>query len=590
MTLREGFAIIRNGLAARRGTGFVLPLLVVLIFFALHGFEPLGLTGLDPFGLGQASGARSEQATQRVLAPFQSASRKVVVVLIDDDFVRQREAGWPLSYAEQGRLLRRVLLAAPLAVVVDLVYPHRHGGAGAQGVPDIAALTRPIETLEPARPVIFTAMAREFAPDESAARATDSRFLPAGFAFCGDEADAATPLAGIFDDESMQPELRSRLGTPADASARNYTGWQVALVRWSGCGTRYPLVLGANPQAVTPAFAAFRAACQVDPRWADCSVDPAREPQSYFEPMRVRWGAFPPAEQLFSSDARTCQQPAAADGTVPAWRRLGVALRELTLGLFEDLRASPRVAVRLPCPAVTVLPLSLLERAPLADWKELLGGRVVLVGASISGIPDYIVAPVHGQVPGVVLHAMALENLVTHGARYSADRYRHATEIVAVALVVVFALCFPLLLQVIEQPALRRALALASAAVWLLIVAVCLQQGSIALAVSALLVAVCLDLVKPGQTGTYFVVLTVAALAAGLTQSLGFPPGNWLGLTLLLLGFGHMLKPFHHGSGVQQLPSRHSLLAALWRRFFGTGTAPAPAVSPAHGSHDPGGG
>jgi hypothetical protein len=366
----------------------------------------------------------------------------------------------------------------------------------------------------------------------------------------------------------------------------------VALVRWSGCGTRYPLVLGANPEAVTPAFAAFRAACQVDPRWADCATDPARNPRAYFEPMRVRWGAFPPADQAFSSDARTCQQPAAADGTVPAWRRLGIALRELTLGLFEDLRASPRVSVRLPCPAVTVLPLSLLDRAPLADWKELLGGRVVLVGASISGIPDFIVAPVHGQVPGVVLHAMALENLVTHGARYSADRYRHATEILAVVLVVVFALCFPLLLQVIEQPALRRALALAGAVVWLLIVAVCLQQGSAALAVSALLVAVCLDLVKPTQTGTYFIALTGAALAAGLTQALGWPPGNWLGLTLLLLGFGHMLKPFHHGSSAQQLPGKYSLLAVLWRRFLGAGkgAGPAPAASPAHGSHDPGGG
>ena len=161
MNLRRAFGQFRADFTARTGVGLMLPLIVVAIFFALHGFEPLHLKGLDPFGLGAASGARSAQATQRVLAPFYSASDKVVVVLIDDDYVRGRGAGWPLSYAEQGRLLRRVMLVEPAVVVVDLVYPHRHAGDAGVASADVAALTRPIESLRATRPVVFTAFARE---------------------------------------------------------------------------------------------------------------------------------------------------------------------------------------------------------------------------------------------------------------------------------------------------------------------------------------------------------------------------------------------------------------------------------------------
>jgi CHASE2 domain-containing sensor protein len=41
----------------------------------------------------------------------------------------------------------------------------------------------------------------------------------------------------------------------------------------------------------------------------------------------------------------------------------------------------------------------------------------VLIGADILGSGDRIESPVHGQVPGVYLHAMALDNLLTFGGR-----------------------------------------------------------------------------------------------------------------------------------------------------------------------------
>ena len=584
MNAVSAFAIaVRDQFMRRAGVGLLLPFLIVLLFFAFHGVAALGLKGLDPFGLGAASGERSEQVTQRVLAPFYAPSNKVTVVLIDDQYLRDRQVGWPLSYAEQGLLLRRVLSAAPAALVIDLVYPHRHA-ASVSGRADAEALFKPIDG-DTTTPVIFTAMAREFATAETATAETaaagaqagggnssaDRGVLPAGFTFCGEQSSAAVSLNDLLDTESIQRDLRDQI---LQIGMRKHDNWHLALVRWSGCGSRYPLMLGGNADAVTPALAAYRAACVAPPQsWSEkanrpqCVSDAAQLTVNFREPLRIRWGAFPPWEQRFSSDERTCQPSASRAQAVPLWRRLGVALRELTVGMFKDMRKSQSVAERLPCPAIAVAPMSLLAKASASEWRELIQDRVVLVGASVSGIPDVIVSPVHGQLPGVLLHAMAVDNLLHYGVRYPADRYREATELLAFALVLAFAYSLPFLFWLLEHPRLRRTLAMTGSLVWLLIIAVCVQQRQWPIVVSAVLLAICLDLMRPTVTASYFVILTLAAVLAGVSQMNGWPPGNWLGLLLLLFGFTHTVKPFYHGADRSRLPSRYSLLAVLWQRL-----------------------
>jgi CHASE2 domain-containing sensor protein len=53
--------------------------------------------------------------------------------------------------------------------------------------------------------------------------------------------------------------------------------------------------------------------------------------------------------------------------------------------------------------------------------QGLLKDRLVLVGVDLDGSPDLIFNPVNGQVPGVLLHAAALENLLSDGARRSRE-------------------------------------------------------------------------------------------------------------------------------------------------------------------------
>jgi hypothetical protein len=53
-----------------------------------------------------------------------------------------------------------------------------------------------------------------------------------------------------------------------------------------------------------------------------------------------------------------------------------------------------------------------------AVLKQLLQGRTVMVGTALANSPDRVQSPLHGRIPGVYLHAMALDNLLTYGAGY----------------------------------------------------------------------------------------------------------------------------------------------------------------------------
>ncbi len=48
--------------------------------------------------------------------PYYTPSRDVAVVLVDDDYLKSRGAGWPLRFAEQGRLLRQIASSGPSVI------------------------------------------------------------------------------------------------------------------------------------------------------------------------------------------------------------------------------------------------------------------------------------------------------------------------------------------------------------------------------------------------------------------------------------------------------------------------------------------
>ncbi|MEZ5931436.1 MAG: CHASE2 domain-containing protein [Alphaproteobacteria bacterium] len=86
-----------------------------------------------------------------------------------------------------------------------------------------------------------------------------------------------------------------------------------------------------------------------------------------------------------------------------------------TIGILNANSSQPRQA----CPYNQWVPgeAVLAARTPeqMATLGALFEGRVVMIGADIKGAPDLVLSPVHGQIPGVFLHAMALDNLIALG-------------------------------------------------------------------------------------------------------------------------------------------------------------------------------
>jgi CHASE2 domain len=497
---------------------------------------------LDPFGLHSASEARSQQASLRVVSPFYSPSRQVVVVLIDDDYLRERQVGWPLRYAEQGRLLRQIASVNPAVILVDLVYPHSHADGPAGAANDaITQLTQPI--LSSQVPIVFTALAKE--PDA----------LPADFNFC-----AAVPSSrtlDLLDPESMPSSLQML--------ARSDARFQVAYVRWSGCADRYPLLLGGNASAPTPAFAAYRAFCASRAGAARCAGDPlAQRADAYTHPLIVRAGAFPPAEQAFAYDQSVCQKAAPANGSVPLWRRVAKSFQQLALSVFEDPRREANVEVSLPCPAVAVIPLSLLQHASRAEWVELLQNKAVVLGANLAGMPDYIDSPVHGQVPGAVWHAMALDNLVSLGDRYLAERHEAFKTSAEVVILLLLAYGFPHLLRLLEHRKSKMGRAYVSFGLWMLLALVFLGHGDIAGASTCLAIGVGLDFTMPTTSASHLLCVALAGLISAFFLSYGWPPNNWLGLVLVAFAFAHTLKPYYHPPEKKYFPAHESVLCHVY--------------------------
>jgi len=514
-----------------------LPAAVVLTFAVIERF--------DAFGLHQAMEARSEQATLRIVSPYYTPSRDVAVVLVDDDYLKSRGAGWPLRFAEQGRLLRQIAASGPSVILMDFVYPHQHGGGD-----DIQSLLAPIlsssdESISHV-PIVFTAMAKPLAS------------LPRGFEFCTEELKEHGPPTDLLDRESLPAALSEQM------QANGRGRFRVGYIGWSRCGGEYPLLLGGDPNAPTPVFAAYRAFCD-SPKHADrCQHTNPWDARDFVHPMIVRPGAFPTPEQRFAYSESICQRPLSERGGLPASERFFSALRQLTLGVFGDLRLSASPQLSLPCPAVTVLPLSRLQDASRDTWNELLRDKAVIVGADIAGIPDFVDSPVHGQIPGAVWHGMALDNLVALDSNYLAQRHPAIRKYGGLVLLLVFAYLFPFVLHFLELKAIRVGRAWMSFTLWLILAVTYVGFGDVRAAFLCLAIGIGLDLTSPSTSAIYLVGIAIAAVCSAVLLKWGVPPGNWLGVVLVAAAFGHALKPYYHASAVRQFPAQLSVLRAVF--------------------------
>lgn len=89
-------------------------------------------------------------------------------------------------------------------------------------------------------------------------------------------------------------------------------------------------------------------------------------------------------------------------------------------------------------------PMAQLRDATPAELERIIKGRVVMIAMDVAGLQDYVYSPVAEMpVPGVFLHAMALDNLLVFGERYKRHAEPHLFRNAAgnFALAVLFVLC-----------------------------------------------------------------------------------------------------------------------------------------------------
>lgn len=139
------------------------------------------------------------------------------------------------------------------------------------------------------------------------------------------------------------------------------------------------------------------------------------------------------AALAIAQDAAGVRIPKSDDTMALTWgvnnldqRRFTPHCRQTRGGYVEMLPAYVRkllgdAEADLPiCPYTRTLALSELRAsdADQARLHDLLTGRYVMIGAALNGFNDTVLSPVQDVIPGVFMHAMALDNLLTYQGNY----------------------------------------------------------------------------------------------------------------------------------------------------------------------------
>jgi CHASE2 domain-containing sensor protein len=468
--------------------GFQAPLLVALTAFII--------SFVDPLGIEEATADRANNTIMRLSSTLYGSSNRVTVVVIDQQYLDRRGVAWPLSYAEQGLLLSRLARHKPAAIFVDLLYKNPH--ARPDDLPE--DLLRPVRTADV--PIFLAAL-----PAQGGERGRR------------DTLDAASILPAISADPLIHPR-----GEPA----------RIGLVGWSGYGSRYPMFVGTDATLRTPAYALYQYYCAQPPAGFSCGT----KPPQFTHPLAVRWGAFVPRQLASHYEPGLCQytNAAAQDSYAGFLMRTAALLRQFARAVLDRTDESTHLNDRLPCIGITLLPAWAVMN-PFEEGNQQLidaalqGSPLVVLGADVPGIPDRVVSPVHGQVPGVVLHAMALDNLLTAGDRYvseAPDWFMTLFRLAVLLLVAVLAASpTPPWLQRLEPFWIAL-----GAALWLGCAGIAFAQGHTARGMWFLAGGTLATVLEPAATGKLLWLFVIICIVSLVMLELGWEPTNWIVLAV----------------------------------------------------------
>ncbi|MFL5297410.1 MAG: CHASE2 domain-containing protein [Phenylobacterium sp.] len=402
----------------------VLKALAVSLLLAISAYA---VAKINLFGLQNASDRLADGVYQRITAadygPDRKGQQAVSVVYLDEASIEAMKGyGWtrfPPTYEQQWTLLDDVLNAGgapPSAVFVDFVYMGQ--GGAADGFDAFAA---------------GIAAATRAAAWSGHARCTADPLIKIAcmVAAGGVPIILAKPSPADLD---LFTDVQRRLDQVA-VLAPALVGQQAypTIVAYGFDGPKADR-LGVHRFDVSPALAVYAAYCL---RRSDvCGIagfgDLKRAARlalsggaslktdratsdlgaTFDAPLDVVWGSRPDPDYLRVTEAVTGRK-APCRGASRGWR-------DRLFDQMAGLRA-PAAGARQECAYALSLGYDRMvagEGLQASDLQRLLAGRLVLVGGHFRASSDWVESPVHGQVPGVQYHAMALDNLIEDGADY----------------------------------------------------------------------------------------------------------------------------------------------------------------------------
>lgn len=289
----------------------------------------------------------------------EGSRQRISTILIDDDSLSQAGQVWPATYGYYARLLRGISHYHPQAIFLDVIF------ATQRDDPSIRQLSEELCALDKSGVRIYLATTR---------------------------GQTGAPV--------LRPELQNISGRCFTSVAVDYRPDEVDRLTWTyDLGSSKP---GAPTKSAALAI------------YDDVSGNPLPTPVS---PMAVSWGATPA-----SHGVRWVSANPATSGNADArstYCRTTYGIVELLppgiQRLFRNDAQKPLCVFH-----ETEYARDLANATPEEDNEisASLTNRIVMVGTSRAYTNDFITSPLHDRVPGVYLHAMALDNLLTYGRGY----------------------------------------------------------------------------------------------------------------------------------------------------------------------------
>ena len=419
--------------------------------FLLTFVAALAISRLDIMGLYDSLVPLSDRIALRVAAPIHSheGQKHITVVLINEAFMKRvggGEKGWPLASETMRNLLQQIADAGPKALFLDVVLTDMPRPVRAGRQPDgdkgIVALAGDLGEISRGVPILVT---------------NTLNIQPGREAHCVSD---WTDIDALGDNGTLSAPIRAAaIASRAYSDGGKAAGLEVIAANWLDARDQYPIgiavashdkacnatvddmpALLAAPEKyvqggylASPATALYALYCRgsregcPDIRRLDLAGQPGGYRLYAIGPrvqqrMLVRWGSRQsPQMQADFAQAERADDCIAQNTDSVAYEAIVQSVHAILPFLNEMFDNTDRT-----CPYFDTLTADEVieteryfpDENPQDFLRRYLKGRIVMVGSDLPYVQDRIASPIAGELPGVYLHAMALDNLIDYGNGY----------------------------------------------------------------------------------------------------------------------------------------------------------------------------